>query len=260
MQVTSADPEVDKMGLTPRLGSIVQGLRSLPDDKMRVKQVLYLASQGAELDEQFKIAENKVQGCLSTVHVSATLQGDGTLQFRGDSDAQITKGLAILLCDGLSGSTAAEVSMVQPDFIKYCGLGASLTPGRNNGFINMLAMMKEKASQLQGGRTDAKQPHPRAADSVDSSPSAAVSAPPPPASNGTDAVYDAILAKARVLKPADVQLVKNDDGSLALTLVAECFSGLSEEKRQKMVATVMRKEIQRVPSLSVVALTPAEAQ
>ena len=46
--------ELATMGLTPRLEEIVNGLRSLPDDKMRVKQVLYLATQGSEMAPALK--------------------------------------------------------------------------------------------------------------------------------------------------------------------------------------------------------------
>lgn len=38
---------------------------------------------------------------------------------------------------GLSGCTPAEVLQLQPSFIEMLGLKASLTPSRNNGFLNM---------------------------------------------------------------------------------------------------------------------------
>ena len=116
------------MHLTPKLTEIVDGLRSLPDDKMRYKQLLYLAQQCDSLNPDYKTNANKVPGCLSTVHVHATAE-DGLIFFAGDSDAQLTKGLVKVLIDGLSGYTSAEIGRVNPEFIKYAGLGASLTPG-----------------------------------------------------------------------------------------------------------------------------------
>lgn len=58
------------------------------------------------------------------------------------------QGLAALLVQGLSGSTLEEVASLSPDWIGEMGLQQSLTPSRNNGFLNMFALMRQKAAEL----------------------------------------------------------------------------------------------------------------
>lgn len=53
------------------------------------------------------------------------------------------QGLAALLVLGLSGCKPAEILSVQPGFIELLGLKQSLTPSRNNGFLNMFLKMQK---------------------------------------------------------------------------------------------------------------------
>ncbi len=73
---------------------------------------------------------------------------DGLVYFRADSDSQLTKGLAALLCEGLSGSRPEKIVTLTPKFIEALGLKQSLTPSRNNGFLNMLRLMQKKTVEL----------------------------------------------------------------------------------------------------------------
>ena len=92
--------------------------------------------------------ENKVEGCVSQVWVKGFLQDDGTVTYKAESDSQLTKGLAALLVKGLSGATPEAITSLQPSFIEMLGLQQSLTPSRNNGFLNMLLKMQKIAHGL----------------------------------------------------------------------------------------------------------------
>lgn len=48
----------------------------------------------------------------------------------------------------MSGSTAEDIVAIPPDFIDRLGLQQSLTPSRNNGFLNMFRLMQRKSLEI----------------------------------------------------------------------------------------------------------------
>ncbi len=134
--------------LPDALARIVERFQRHSDPKRRYEQLLWYAKRLPEFPESDKLPENKVSGCVSQVYVTAHL-ADGKVQFQGDSDSQLVKGLVGLLVEGLSGLTPTEISNVSPNFIQDTGLNVSLTPSRTNGSYNIFQMMKQKAVELQ---------------------------------------------------------------------------------------------------------------
>jgi cysteine desulfuration protein SufE len=129
------------------LDRIVARLAAATDPKRRYEYVLWLAKRLEPLAPELRDEQYKVRGCVSQVYVVADLV-EGKLHWRGDSDAQITKGLLALLIEGLEGLTPAQVVAVDPAFIAATGLQASLTPSRANGFLNILRTMQAQAANL----------------------------------------------------------------------------------------------------------------
>ncbi|ACK64945.1 Fe-S metabolism associated SufE [Rippkaea orientalis PCC 8801] len=134
--------------LPPNLENIVQKFKRREDPKKRYEQLLWYAKKLESMPEDGKIPENKVQGCVSQVYITAALK-DGKVWYQGDSDAQLVKGLVAFLIEGLNGLTPGEILQVTPDFIEETGLKVSLTPSRANGFYNIFQLMKKKALGLQ---------------------------------------------------------------------------------------------------------------
>ncbi|KAM3743883.1 hypothetical protein ACB098_06G009400 [Castanea mollissima] len=148
VSASSSEPLQPIEELPPKLQEIVKLFQSVQEPKAKYEQLLFYGKNLKPLETQFKTKDNKVEGCVSQVWVRAYLDSDDNVVFEADSDSVLTKGLAALLVNGLSGRPVNEVIRVSPDFAVLLGLQQSLTPSRNNGFLNMLRLMQKKALQL----------------------------------------------------------------------------------------------------------------
>ncbi|XP_010929014.2 sufE-like protein 1, chloroplastic/mitochondrial [Elaeis guineensis] len=144
------EAEVDLSVLPPRLQEIIALFQTVAEPKAKYQQLLHYGAQLPPLDPRFKTDDHRVRGCVSQVWVRAFRDADdhAAVRFEADSDSALTKGLAALLVFGLSGYPATVVASVPPGFVHLLGLQQSLTPSRNNGFLNMLKLMQQKALQL----------------------------------------------------------------------------------------------------------------
>ncbi|KAF8059707.1 SufE-like protein [Scenedesmus sp. PABB004] len=139
-----SSPAAQKVSDLPAsLQKIVGSFQMVPDPMARYKQLLFFAAKLPPMPAEQHAPENKVEGCVSQVWVVPELRGDGRVYWAADSDSQLTKGLAALLVLGLSGCTPAEILALRPGFIELLGLQQSLTPSRNNGFLNMFLKMQK---------------------------------------------------------------------------------------------------------------------
>src|SRR5690606_15329387 len=91
---------------------------------------------------------NKVRGCASQVWLVSEIarNGEARLQFRGDSDAHIVRGLIAILLTLYSGRTAREIAAIDPEAIfARIGLREHLTSQRSNGLSSMVARIRADA-------------------------------------------------------------------------------------------------------------------
>ena len=104
----------------------------------------YLIELGNELkvlDPKEKTDQNLIKGCQSRVWLVAEME-DGVINFRGESDAVIVKGLVALLLRVVSGRTPKELLENELHFIDDLGLKQHLSPTRSNGLIAMIKQIK----------------------------------------------------------------------------------------------------------------------
>jgi cysteine desulfuration protein SufE len=118
------------------------------DDRYR-----YLIELGRELPPLAPAAHNdanKVQGCASQVWLETDIRPNGAdgpvLNFLGDSDAHLVRGLIAILFAMFSGQTAKKILAVDAiALFERMGLREHLTPQRSNGFRSMVERIRRDA-------------------------------------------------------------------------------------------------------------------
>jgi cysteine desulfuration protein SufE len=96
-------------------------------------------------DERSKM--DPVPECMTPVFLYAEKSADGGLIFHFDIPPQspTVRGLAAILANGLNGCTPEEVLSVPADFFLPMKLQDTISQQRINGFIGVLAHMKQAA-------------------------------------------------------------------------------------------------------------------
>jgi cysteine desulfuration protein SufE len=118
----------------------------LGDWEERYRYVIDLGRDLAPLTDAERSDANKVRGCASQVWLVTEPQADGTLKFRGDSDAHIVRGLIAILLRLYSGRRPAEIAAfdAKAAFDKL-GLSGALSAQRSNGLASMVARIRRDA-------------------------------------------------------------------------------------------------------------------
>jgi cysteine desulfuration protein SufE len=121
----------------------------LGDWEERYRYLIELGRKLAPMPESEKDDAHKVRGCMSQVWLAHSYQ-DGpppTLEFRGDSDAHIVKGLIALLLGLTSGRTPQEIlDMDIAAVFSRLGLEQHISMNRRNGFYAMVERIKQMAA------------------------------------------------------------------------------------------------------------------
>lgn len=112
------------------------------DDKY--EYIIDLGKKLPALEDQYKLDENRVRGCQSTVWLVSDYR-DGKILFKADSDSVIVKGLISMLIRVLSGHTTDEILEAKLDFINKIGMNTHLAQTRSNGLLSMVKQMKNFA-------------------------------------------------------------------------------------------------------------------
>ncbi|WBF43485.1 cysteine desulfuration protein SufE [Serratia rubidaea] len=111
--------------------------------------VIELGGRLPQLAEEAHRPENLISGCQSQVWILMRKNAQGQVEFSGDSDAAIVKGLltvVFIVYRDLTPQQIVELD-VRP-FFADLALSQHLTPSRSQGLEAMIRAIRQKAAQL----------------------------------------------------------------------------------------------------------------
>ena len=124
----------------------------LGDWEERYRYVIDLGRDLRPLTDAERSDANKVRGCASQVWLVTEppngVLADGTLRFRGDSDAHIVRGLIAILLRLFSERRPAEIlAFDAAAAFEALGLKGALSQQRSNGLASMAARIRADAER-----------------------------------------------------------------------------------------------------------------
>lgn len=132
--------------ITDALDALAADFDLLEDWEDRYRHVIELGRELAPLADAERSEANRVRGCASQVWLVADPASDGRLNFRGDSDAHIVRGLVAIVLRLLSGRTPAEILAFDArGAFDRLGLSGALSAQRTNGLYSLVERIRRTA-------------------------------------------------------------------------------------------------------------------
>jgi cysteine desulfuration protein SufE len=144
---------MSEYNLPPILEKRFNQFKKIDNKTKMFERIISLGKKLPAYPAEAQTEENLVKGCASVTYVKGTLAGE-VMNYQGDSNSHLVKGLLALLIEGFNDVAPADILKADPKFIQDMGLSSALTASRANGFMNTYAMMMEsakKALNLQNG-------------------------------------------------------------------------------------------------------------
>ncbi|MDR3508292.1 MAG: SufE family protein [Caulobacteraceae bacterium] len=137
--------------ISNELDELVGEFDLLGDWEERYRYVIELGRTLAPLTDAERTDANKVRGCASQVWLVTEHGPDGTLAFRGDSDAHIVSGLIAILLRLYSGHGPEEILAFDAKAgFERLGLAGALSQQRSNGLFSMVERIRRDARTAAG--------------------------------------------------------------------------------------------------------------
>jgi cysteine desulfuration protein SufE len=140
------------MPLPPKLQEIVDDFASMAREE-KIEMLIAYSDSLPSIPDRLKDQRDNmddVPECMTPVCLLSEKQSDGGLLFYFDVPPQspTVRGLASILASGLNGSSPEEILSVPADFFAPMNLQEAISQQRINGFIGVLAHMKQAAVRM----------------------------------------------------------------------------------------------------------------
>ena len=138
------------MAIDDALAELKDEFELLGDWEERYRYVIDLGKELAPLTDGERTEAHKVRGCASQVWLVTEPQADGSLRFRGDSDAHIVRGLIAILLRLYSGHAPDEILTFDAKAaFEQLGLSGALSTQRSNGLASMVGRIRRDAEMTR---------------------------------------------------------------------------------------------------------------
>lgn len=141
------------MTLPKKLQEIVDDFASMNREE-KLETLIAYAESFPDLPERFQEERSKMEPvpeCMTPVFIIAEKDANSGIIFHLDIPRQspTVRGLASILTSGLNGCTLEEILSVPADFYLPMNLQEAVSQQRLNGFMGVLAHMKQVAVRIE---------------------------------------------------------------------------------------------------------------
>lgn len=125
-------PSIEK-----QLDEIIEDFELFDDELEKYEYIVDLGKGIKPLKDDEKTEQYLIQGCTSQVWIIPSYN-EGKMNFRGDSNTVIVKGLVAILLKLFSNRTPKEILDFDLNKLNNLGLAEIVTPTRQNGFTSIV--------------------------------------------------------------------------------------------------------------------------
>lgn len=128
---------------------IIEEFELFGDDwEAKYEHLIDLGKHIPKIEEADKTDSRLIKGCQSRLWLKAEKQNN-KIEFKADSDAIITKGMAALVLRPVNHQNPNDILNFDYSFIDKTGLKEHLSPTRANGLISLIQQIKIYAKSLE---------------------------------------------------------------------------------------------------------------
>lgn len=137
------------MPLPKNLQEIIDDIASMTREE-KLETLIAYAESFPDLPERFKAEREKMEAvpeCMTPVFLIAEKDSNSGINFYFEipKESPTVRGLASILFNGLNGCSLEEIISVPADFYLPMNLQEAVSAQRLNGFVGVLAHMKQAA-------------------------------------------------------------------------------------------------------------------